>query len=64
MTLAAFLQNRTVRRWRAVFRWVRITLLFAVFLVVATGTYLHLIGLPDFLRLTLLNRLRERGFEV
>ena len=64
MSFAAFFQNRTVRRWRAVLRWVRITLLFSVFLVVATGAYLHLIGLPDFLRLTLLNRLRERGFEV
>jgi hypothetical protein len=38
--------------------------LFAIFLVVATGAYLHLIGLPDFLKLILLNRLRERGFEV
>ena len=64
MSLAAFFQSRTGRRLRAVFRWGRILLLFAIFLVVAAGAYLHLIGLPDFLKLPLLNHLRERGFEV
>ena len=49
---------------RAVFRWGRVTLLFAIFLVVAAGAYLNLNGLPDFLKRALLDHLRERGFEV
>ncbi|MGA2540978.1 MAG: hypothetical protein ABSG78_05385 [Verrucomicrobiota bacterium] len=64
MSLAAIFQSRPVRRWRTVFRWVRITLLFAIFLLVAGGAYLHLIGLPDFLKQDLLDHLSERGFEV
>jgi hypothetical protein len=39
-------------------------LLFALFLVVAALTYLHLIGLPDFVKQPLLRHLREKGFEV
>src|SRR5208283_852896 len=64
MSLAALFKTRPVRRLRVVFRWVRITLWFAIFLVVAAGAYLHLIGLPDFLKQDLLDHLRERGFEV
>jgi len=51
-------------RLRLIFRWTRIVCLFAVFLGVAAGAYLHLIGLPDFLKAELLDRLRERGFEL
>ncbi len=64
MSLAAFFKSRGVRRCRAVFRWVRITFLFLIFLVVAAVAYLQLVGLPDFLKRDLLDRLRERGFEV
>jgi hypothetical protein len=64
MSAASLFQSRSGRRWRAVFRWGRVTLLSAVFLVVAAGAYLHLIGLPDFLKQALLNHLRERGFEA
>ena len=64
MSLATLFQSRTGRRLRAVVRWGRILLLFAIFLMVAAGAYLNLIGLPDFLKLALLNHLRERGFEL
>jgi hypothetical protein len=64
MTLAAFCKSPGVRRFRAVFRWVRVAVLFAIFLLVASVAYLHFVGLPDFLKRSLLERLRERGFEV
>jgi hypothetical protein len=64
MSLAAFFKSRGVRRFRTVFRWVRIALLFVLLLVVAAVAYLHFVGLPDFLKRDLLDRLRERGFEV
>jgi hypothetical protein len=62
--MAAFFSSPGFRRLRAAFRWVRILLLFAIFLMVAAGAYLHLVGLPDFLKRSLLSQLRERGFEV
>jgi hypothetical protein len=64
MTFAAFFKSRGFRRFRIVFRWVRVTVLFALFLLVASVAYLHFVGLPDFLKRSLLDRLRERGFEV
>ena len=64
MSLAAFFKSRGVRRFRIVFRWVRISILFVIFLVVAGVAYLHFVGLPDFLKRNLLDRLRERGIEV
>ena len=64
MPLAALLRSRTGRRCRAVFRWGCAALLSAVVLAVAAGAYLHFIGLPDFLKQSLLNRLRDRGFEA
>ena len=57
-------KSRLTRRLRAALRWARITALFCLFLVAAAGAYLHLIGLPDFLKRPLLGRLRERGFEA
>jgi hypothetical protein len=64
MSLAAIYKSRGFRRFRAVFRWVRIALWFAIFLLVVAWAYLHLIGLPDYLKQNLLDRLSERGFEV
>ena len=54
MTLAAFCKSPGVRRFRAVFRWVRVAVLFAIFLLVASVAYLHFVGLPDFLKRSLL----------
>jgi hypothetical protein len=51
-------------RLRLIFRWTRIVFLFAVFLVVAALSYLHLVGLPNFLKAELLDRLHDRGFEL
>jgi hypothetical protein len=57
-------KSRTGRRLRAAFRLGCAALLCAVFLVVAAAAWLHLIGLPDFLKRPLLNSLRARGFEA
>jgi len=64
MSAPALFQSRTGRRLRAVLRWGRVALLFALFLAVAAGAYLHLIGLPNFAKQALLNHLRERGLEA
>jgi hypothetical protein len=64
MSAPALFQSRTGRRLRAVLRWGRVALLFAVFLAVAAVAYLHLIGLPDFAKQALLHHLRERGLEA
>ena len=37
---------------------------FAMFLVVVALAYLHLVGLPDFLKPPLLEKIRQRGFEA
>ena len=39
-------------------------MLFGLFLAVAAVTYLHLIGLPDFLKRPLLRHLQEKGFQA
>jgi hypothetical protein len=62
--MGSFLQRRSVRVARSVFRWFRILLLFALFLLVAALSYLYLIGLPDLLKRPLLNTLRQRGFQA
>ncbi|HZM03982.1 MAG TPA: hypothetical protein VFC44_13305 [Candidatus Saccharimonadales bacterium] len=49
---------------RITFRWLRIAFWFALFLAVAAVAYLHLIGLPDFLKRPLLTHLRSHGFEA
>jgi hypothetical protein len=55
-----FFQRPGFRRFRVTFRWCRITLWLAVFLVMAAA-YLHLLGLPDFLKRPLLERLLAKG---
>src|ERR1700744_3586161 len=62
--MSLFFQRRGVRAARTVFRWCRITLWFAVLLVVAAVAYLHLVGLPDFLKPPLLQMVRDRGFDA
>jgi len=57
-------QSRKVRILRAIFRWCRIVFLFAIFLAVVCVVYLNLIGIPNFLKKPLLNKLRDRGVEV
>jgi hypothetical protein len=59
-----FFQRRGVRAARTVFRWCRITIWFAVLIVVAALAYLHLVGLPDFLKPPLLQMVRDRGFDA
>jgi len=57
-------KSRLIRRLRGGFRWARITVWFLIFLAVVAVAYLHLLGLPDFLKRPLLARMRERGFEA
>jgi hypothetical protein len=62
--MGSFLQRKSVRVFRKVFRWFRILVLFTLFLLVAAMSYLHLVGLPDYLKRPLLRSLRQRGFEA
>jgi hypothetical protein len=60
----AFLQRRSVRICRVVFRWVRITAWLIILLCVMAGAYLHWHGLPDFLKRPILQHLRDRGYDA
>ena len=59
-----FFQRRGVRAARTAFRWCRITLWLAILLAMAALSYLHLVGLPDFLKPPLIQMARDRGFDV
>ncbi len=54
-------QRPVVPRIRILFRWFRIGLWLILFLAVAAVSYLHLIGLPDFVKRPLLRRLLAEG---
>src|SRR5271157_3992826 len=56
-----FFQRPGVRRIWILFRWFRICLWLILFLAVAAVSYLHLVGLPDFLKRPLLRRLLAEG---
>src|SRR5271157_6623486 len=56
-----FFQRPGVRRIWILFRWFRICLWLILFLGVAAVSYLHLVGLPDFLKRPLLRRLLAEG---
>ncbi len=62
--MAASNQGRRWRRFRRVFRGVRICVLLLVFLLIAAGGYLNEVGLPDFVKRPLLNRLEARGVDL
>src|SRR5579862_8825038 len=62
--MGTFFQRKGVRIFLHWFRWCRVAVLFALLLVVAAVTYLHLTGLPDFAKRPLLRHLREKGFVV
>lgn len=62
--MGLFSQHKGIRRARKVFRWCRLVVWFVLLLVVAELAYLHLVGLPDFLKRPLLRKIRERGFEA
>src|SRR5262245_44808895 len=56
--------SRFRRRLRACFRWCRITVLFALLLLIVGLIYLSRSGLPGFLQRPLLAELRERGIDL
>ncbi|HEY3854771.1 MAG TPA: hypothetical protein VGO67_10295 [Verrucomicrobiae bacterium] len=62
--MLSFFQRRGVRAARTAFRWCRITLWFAILLVLGALAYLHLVGLPDFLKPPLVQLAMERGFDA
>ncbi len=62
--MLSFFQRRGVRAARTAFRWCRITLWFAILLVLAALAYLHLVGLPDFLKSSVVQLATERGFDA
>jgi hypothetical protein len=59
-----FFQRPGVRRVRIVFRWCRISLWLVLFLAVAAVSYLHLTGLPDFVKRPMLRQLLAHGVEA
>lgn len=62
--MASFFQRKPVKICRTIFRWCRIVFLLLVFAAVVCLTYLHIVGLPDFLKRPLLQTLREHGLEA
>ena len=52
------------RRWRRYFRRCRIALLLGALALVGALTYLNQVGLPEFLRRPLLEKLRDRGLDL
>src|SRR5579863_6318917 len=62
--MGSFFQRKKVRYFLTAFKWCRVTVLLIILLAVSALTYLQLIGLPDFLKNSLLRSLRQRGFEA
>ncbi|HEY3914896.1 MAG TPA: hypothetical protein VGN61_10460, partial [Verrucomicrobiae bacterium] len=57
-----FFQRKGIRTARKVFRWCRLVVWLVLLVAVGELAYLHLVGLPDFLKRPLLEKIRERGF--
>ncbi len=62
--MAASEKRRWWPRFRVYFRRVRICVWMVLFIIVAIGGYLNEVGLPDFIKRPLLNRLQARGLDV
>lgn len=52
------------RKCRVTFRWCRITVWFAVLVLLCAGIWLNRIGLPDFLKTRLVNAAHDRGIDL
>ena len=52
------------RRCRVVFRWCRITVLLVILALTGTALYLDLVGLPDFIKNPLVQKLHDRGLDI
>src|SRR5438067_1278792 len=57
-------QSRGWRRCRSCLRGLRLGILFLLFLLVAAGFYVNQIGLPGFLKKSLVDSLRARGVDL
>jgi hypothetical protein len=62
--MALFFQRNGIRVARNVFRWCRMTLWIVILLVISPLARLYLVGLPEFLKPPLLQKIRERGFDA
>jgi hypothetical protein len=62
--MGRFFQRKGVRAARKVFRWCRMLVWIVLLVVVGELAYLHLVGLPDFLKRPLLAKIRDRGFQA
>jgi hypothetical protein len=56
-----FFQRPGVRRARLLFRWCRITVWVFLLIIIGAIAYLHMVGLPDFVKRPLLRRLMAEG---
>ena len=57
-------RRKVLRRLVVAFRWCRICVWLVVLAVVAALAYLHLVGLPNFVKVRLLQAMRERGMNA
>jgi len=62
--MGEFSQRKGVRIALAAFRWCRIAVWFVLLLGVVGFSYIYLVGLPDFLKPSLLQKIRQRGFDA
>ncbi len=62
--MGSFFQRKGVRKCMMALKWCRVASLFAIFLIVTALSYLHMVGLPNYLKKPLLGTLREKGFNV
>ncbi len=62
--MANFFKSKPVIWLRRIIHWLRVALLFIIFLAVFILVYLHQIGLPAFARQSLVQKLRKSGWEI
>ena len=57
-------QNNRLTGWRKIFRRLRTAALVFFLLLICAGLYLNRVGLPDFIKKPLLEKLRARGIDL
>lgn len=62
--MGSFFQHPVVRRCRVIFRWCRIFVWLVLLTAVAAVAYLHLVGLPDFVKQPMLRKLFAAGIDA
>ncbi len=62
--MAGFTKRRFFRGLLTTFRWCRISVWLVILAAVSAVFYLHVVGLPKFVKTPLLRELRQRGFDA